>query len=119
MKILHNARDGQNRIDELADLVVKWEFVGSGEWSESPFHQGDAAYYLGYSNDGRVYVLSISDLPASDDDDQDEYESNVAAATEAGESTPDQVVNKLIGSVREYGGKFIESYDQVGDFGLE
>lgn len=124
MKLLRNSLDGQDRVDTLAERVVEWVFVASGEWSESPWHQGNVAYHLGRSEDGQVYVLSMEDIAMPEDDsDVEDFDSaepvNVAALVDARDLTPEQAVRALIAAVRKHGGKKIESFDELGEFPLD
>lgn len=118
MEIRHRDLDGQNLIDDLAELVVRWEFVARGEWSQSPMHEGVAEYHLGYTSDGRIYVLRVDEVDQSDPPNAPGGQ-HVAAAVDARGEDPNDVVRELIESLWQFGGKCIESYDAVGEFDLD
>ena len=118
MRLLHYKHDGQEQIDALLSLIVEWSFVARGEWSESPFHQGDIAYYIGSSGDARVYILSVHELADQSEEDDSDFVTNVAAAVDAAGEDVGLVVNRLIAAIRLNDGKHIETYTEIGDFDL-
>lgn len=118
MRVLHCKLDGQEPIDALLGLIVEWTFVARGEWSESPFHQGDIAYYLGSSADARVYVLSLNELAERGEEDDSVFVTNVAAAVDAAGEDVRHVVNELIAATRLNDGHHVD-YTEIGDFDLD
>ena len=80
-------------------------FIARGEWSQTPFHQGDVRFHVSRSSDHRTWALKEIGFPTR----------MVAVA----ETTPDEplelIAAEMMRQAQLHGGSYIEIPELVGD----
>lgn len=94
---------------------LKWEFVVSGEASETPVNEWKVSFSVAWTPEGNTCFLRLVDLP---DGDEDSYEEIVAAAVSAKGGDESAVVRALLEGYWAHGGKYIEYPYDYGRFDL-
>lgn len=103
-----------------------WEFVVSGEASQTPMHEWNCGFMLGREKRGNGYALKLleygcGDESGFDDDDEDQGPYMELAAVMIDPAKPDEswIARRLIKEYRDAGGKYIEMIHECGEFDLE
>jgi hypothetical protein len=108
-------------IDDVQARLTDRVFIASGDGSDSPYHQWRCAFHLGRTPDRSAYGLILLDYGDLDDDDydgEDAYVETVAVATDVAGWQESEIVQALLKAYRDAGGKYIDTFDEVGDFDL-
>lgn len=108
-------------VEEFAGQVTEWEFIASGEGSESPFHQWRCAFHLGRIGDGTAYALQLHDFgdPNEEYEDDEPFVEVVAVATGVAGEDKNEVLRAVMDAYVQSGRKYIETYDEIGDFDVD
>ena len=121
MKVFFRDTDGSALVEQLGSGISEWELIASGTASQSPYHQWRCAFYLGRSGDSKTYALQLHDYgdPDEEYEDDDPYIEIVAVMVDAGGVDADEAVRTLLAEYQERGGKYIEEYEEIGDFDFD
>jgi hypothetical protein len=127
MEIITDRAHGDSALASfLSELTDNWEFVASGEASESPFHRWNCAFYLQRSPRRNLYALLLVDFGDPDDAVLDQADDNeaeglakVVAVWLAPPTTDESAIARvLLETYRRHGGKYIDSYHDEWRFAL-
>jgi hypothetical protein len=83
----------------------KWTFLMSGEWSQSPYHQGNQRFYIRNSPDKRYWALLSSGFPKR----------IIAVAHTPEPREIEEVTAKMMGACKRAGGDYIDLINDSGD----
>ena len=121
MKLCFRETDGPAVVEPMAAGISTWELIASGTASQSPYHQWRCAFYLGRSMDGKAYALQHHDYgdPDQEYEDDEPYVEVVAVMVDAGGVGAHEAARTLMAEYQERGGKYIEEYEEVGDFDID
>jgi hypothetical protein len=121
MELLIRDRDEAAAIEAAANGIGRWEFIASGTTSQSPYHQWRCAFYLGRSQNGQAAALQLRDFgdPDEEYEDDEPFVETVAVARDTDGRDVSEVVRTLLTAYRGAGGKYIEEFDELGDFDLK
>jgi hypothetical protein len=81
-----------------------WTLLISGEWSQTPWHQGNHKFYIRCSKDNRFWALLSSGFPNR----------IVAMAHFPDGSHPEIAGAEMMRKVREQGGDYIDMVNEYG-----
>src|SRR5687768_817169 len=76
-----------------------WEFLVAGEWSQSPYHAGNANFSIRCSSDRRFWALMYSGFPKR----------IIAAASASGDEETEFVAAEMMSACKAAGGAYIDS----------
>ena len=124
MPILTDVANGDEALAPyLKHLDGKWEFVVSGEGSQSPWHAWDCSFLVQRSERTGVYGLLLADFgdltELGEDEDPNPVEKVVAVWTDPPEASEDVIVRSLLEKYADDGGKFVDMENDVRRFDLE
>jgi len=87
----------------------KWTFLVSGEWSQSPYHQGNISFYIRSSDDNRYWALMSGGFPR-----------RIIAVADAPEDTRLEIAGgEMMRMVRAQDGDYIDLVHESGDIDFE
>jgi hypothetical protein len=99
----------------LPEGAQKWEFVVSGEASQTPVNEWKVAFYVAWTKTGGSCILRCVDLP---EEDEEPVEELVAVAVSATGVEDNEVVKALLDAYWSADGKYIECAYDYGRFDL-
>ena len=90
------SRDSFERIKRKKK--VRWKFLVSGEWSQSPMHHGRTSFFYSYTSDRRFWAILEQGFPKR----------IVAVAEVDPKCTAESVLGEMLRAVREDGGSYVD-----------
>ena len=88
---------------------ASWKFLVSGEWSESPMHQGNCYFYVSYTSDKRYWAVLNRGFPK-----------RIVALAEVNDgSILEEIAAKMLAKVREDDGEYISLMHRHGDINVK
>jgi hypothetical protein len=122
--ILTDVANGDDALAPYLDaLDGEWELVVSGEGSQSHYNDWDCAFYVQRSPRTGLYGLLLADFGDPSyreaEDEPEAVEKIVAVWPDPPAASEDEIVRSLLRKYEEDGGKFVDTYNDVGRFDLD
>lgn len=121
MTILTDIEHGTEVIaSATSGIPDDWEFLLSGEGSQSPFHQWECAFWIQRAPGSSLYALRLDDFgdpqDRSDGEDSVPRVRIVAAWVDPPTGDVSSIARAMLSRYKEVGGKYVEFIHDVGEY---